>query len=279
MLDATLLHRLYPSADPAMLEAFAAQAGTVLPNFEITKTRNRLHFFLAQIGHESGGLRITEENLNYSPKRMTQVWPSRFRSLASTNGLAHNPRALANNVYGGRLGNTGPDDGWNYRGRGFIQITGKDGYSKVGAVTGLDLVGTPGMANDPANALTVACGFWEWKRLNRLCDDGSFVAVTKRINGGTNGLQDRFHWLERVQDIVAWPLTDTPPAAKSLEFTLPVARLKAVQVKLQALGLYAGSIDGIFGKMSRKALRTFQADNSLSGNGHITEETLTALGV
>ena len=155
MLDVTLLHRLYPSASAATLDGFAAQAGTVLPDFEITGTRNRLHFFLAQIGHESGGLRITEENLNYSAQRMMQVWPSRFPNLASTNGLAQNPQALANKVYGGRLGNTGPNDGWNYRGRGFIQITGKDGYREVGAIASFDLVRTPDMANDPANALRV----------------------------------------------------------------------------------------------------------------------------
>src|SRR3546814_13164545 len=86
-------------------------------------------------------------------------------------------------VYGGRMGNDSRGDGWKYRGRGFIQITGKDGYREVGARAGLDLPADPGQANEPEHCLRVACAFWDWKRINARCDAGDFVAVTRRLNG------------------------------------------------------------------------------------------------
>jgi putative chitinase len=206
MLSVELLRRLYPNAPEETLAHLASQSGTVLPEFGISAGRNRIHFFLAQIGHESGGLRVREENLNYSAERMTKVWPSRFPTVSSARPFERNPEALANKVYGGRLGNDGPGDGFKYRGRGFIQITGKDGYRQVSRFAGLDLVGNPDLAADPVHALRAACAVWRWKELNPICDRGDFVAVTKRINGGTVGLQDRREWLRRVQASVPWPL-------------------------------------------------------------------------
>ena len=276
MLSVEILKRLYPSANQANVEIFAAQCGSLFESFGISATRNRLHFFLAQLGHESGGLKVREENMNYSAERLRVVWPSRFPTIASTNGFAHNPEALANKVYGGRMGNDRPGDGWKYRGRGYIQITGKDGYRNVGDGAGLDLVADPGLAIDPRHCLKIACAFWKWKKINPICDRGDFVAVTKRINGGTVGMQDRFEWLERVQSIVDVPVSGTTDAH---ELALPIVRLKAIQVKLKDLGLYEGSIDGIFGKNSRAGLKIFQADNGLPKTGRITRETLDKLGV
>src|SRR3546814_6034257 len=127
MLTVPLLKGLYGAADDRVLEFFAEQSDSVLGAFGISATRNRLHFFRAQIGHESGGLKVREENMNYSAARLMAAWPGRFPDMASTDGFAHNPEALANHVYGGRMGNDSRGDGWKYRGRGFIQITGKDG--------------------------------------------------------------------------------------------------------------------------------------------------------
>src|SRR3546814_17990997 len=90
--------------------------------------------------------------------------------MASTDGFAHNPEALANHVYGGRMGNDSRGDGWKYRGRGFIQITGKDGYREVGARAGLDLPADPGQANQPEHCLRGACAFWDWTRIHPRCD-------------------------------------------------------------------------------------------------------------
>ena len=103
---------------------------------------------LSEVYHETGGrMQPVIENLNYSAKRMTQVWPKRFPTVASAQPYAGNPRALANKVYGGRLGNTGPDDGWLYRGRGLAQITGRANYAKFG------LSGNPDAASDMATAI------------------------------------------------------------------------------------------------------------------------------
>lgn len=278
MLTEDVLRHLYPAASATVITAFAAQSAALLSEFEISDRQNRLHFFLAQMGHESGGLRIAEENLNYTGARMMVVWPSRFKTLASTVGLAGNPQALANNVYGGRLGNTAPNDGWTYRGRGYIQITGKDGFIEVDKIAKVGLVAHPELAADPQTALRVACSFWSWKKLNALCDSGDFTAVTKRINGGTIGLQDRLAWLAKVQSIVPWPLGGVAPANLKEE-PLSIAQLKAVQVKLQALGLYSGSIDGIFGTNSRAGLKGYQIDQGLPATGRLTADTVKRLGV
>jgi putative chitinase len=284
MLSADLLRALYPSAPDAMIDEFAMQSADLLKEFGISAGQNRLHFFLAQIGHESGGKPV-EENLNYSAKRMTQVWPKRFPTIASTAGFANNPRALANKVYGGRMGNAANnDDGWNYRGRGLIQITGKDGYQNTGdnsgdANTKLDLVGKPDLATNPKSALRVAASFWKWKRINAACDAGDFVKVTKLINGGTVGLQDRFKWLDKVQGLVPWPLGGPVVGLQDKDVALGIPQLKGVQIRLKALGLYSGSIDGIFGKKSREGLKTFQSENGLVPTGRLTQDTLAKLGL
>jgi putative chitinase len=201
MITIDSVRRLYPDAPAGNVKAFAEQAPSLLAEFGISARPDRLHFFLAQIGHESG-LVLREENLNYSADRLRAVWPRRFPTAASTKGLAHNPRALANRVYGGRMGNDGPDDGWTYRGRGYLQITGKDGYRTVGRHSGLDLVAHPELAMALPHALRVACAFWAWKGLNAVCDTGDFTAVTRVINGGLTGLADRRAWLERVLRLV-----------------------------------------------------------------------------
>lgn len=197
LLSAARLKRMWPRGKAEWITAIVASSGTVLPLHGIT-SRVRLCHFMAQVSHECGGGTIAEENLYYSAVRMTQVWPSRFRTVAAAAPYAQNGRALANKVYNGRMGNRpGTDDGWNYRGRGLIQITGRDGYAQVGKIAGLDLVGNPSLANEPANLLPVAAAFWTWKGLNKRATDTSdaaLIATTKIINGGTNGLADRRSW-------------------------------------------------------------------------------------
>lgn len=195
------LRRLWPHAKPEIVSGIAAAAGTVLPLHGLTSIKRLVHF-MAQVSHECGGGTIAEENLYYSAKRMTQVWPSRYPTIAAAAPYAQNPRALANKTYGGRMGNRpGTDDGWNYRGRGLIQITGRDGYAQVGKIAGLDLVGNPALANEAHNLLLVAASFWTWKGLNAKADAGlteaALVACTRAVNGGTNGLADRKVWFSR----------------------------------------------------------------------------------
>lgn len=196
ILTAARIKRLWPNAKAPILAGVAASAGTALPLHGITSAL-RLAHFMAQVSHECGGGTIYEENLNYSAKRIGEVFPKYFKGV-STAPYAMNARALGNRVYGERMGNRpGTSDGYDYRGRGLIQITGRDGYRNVGKIAGLDLEGNPSLAVEPQNLLLIAASFWTWKGMNALCRDAgdtTLVAITKRVNGGTNGLADRRHW-------------------------------------------------------------------------------------
>jgi putative chitinase len=203
MLTMQSLMTLYPDAPLNNRQYLVAQSPILFTKYGISLNRNRLLFFLAQIGHESAGLEIQQENLNYSVARLRQVWPGRFRSASTAAACAGKPEALANLVYGGRMGNFEPGDGYRYRGRGYIQLTGREAYREVGRRTGLKLEDQPDLALDVAHALHIACGFWDWKGINPICDRGDFVGVTKRINGGTVGLDDRLAWLARVRAVLA----------------------------------------------------------------------------
>lgn len=145
--------------------------------------------FLGQVLHESGKLEVLEENLRYSAPRIRQVWPKRFPTLGAAQVVAYKPEALANLVYGGRLGNTAPGDGWKYRGRGLMQVTGKDNYTAVGRALGLDLVGKPDQLAQPNIALRASIAWWERNVPDSVM--GDIVRVTRRVNGGTIGLDDR----------------------------------------------------------------------------------------
>ena len=271
MISLEQLGALYPRARDGHLQAFAELCGSVFDEFGISGLPVRLHFFLAQIGHESGGLSIVEENMNYSAKRMTQVWPSRFPTIADAQPFAHNPEKLANKVYANRMGNGDPQsgDGFRFRGRGYIQITGRDGYREVGTRAGLDLIGSPELAFQPEHALRVACAFWKWKDLNTICDTGNFEKVTRRINGGTVGMDDRRAWLAKVRRILAvQPKGQSDPAV-----------VRAVQLALRARGFNeVGAADGDLGPRTSAAISLFRERNGLS-RGLIDDQLLNILGI
>jgi putative chitinase len=140
-----------PGAYTDIVEAISDTAPVVFPKYGIN-TRNRALGFLSTALEESG-FRNLVENLNYSAERLVQVWPSRFPTVAAAGPYARSPRALANCVYGGRMGNTGPDDGWRYRGQGLIQITGRDNFARLEKITGLPLVNQPELATKPEHLL------------------------------------------------------------------------------------------------------------------------------
>ncbi len=148
--------------------------------------------FLGQVLHECGMLERLEENLSYSSaERIRAVWPRRFPAVSDAAQFTRNARALANKVYGGRMGNTGPDDGWKYRGRGCIMVTGADNYRAVGRALGIDLLAKPDLLASPAVALRAAVAWWEGRIPDLITADDSIVAETKIVNGGTVGLPDR----------------------------------------------------------------------------------------
>ena len=147
--------------------------------------------FIGQCAHESNNFKTLEENLNYRPETLMKVWPSRFPDLQTADKYAHNPQLLANKVYAGRLGNSQENDGWNFHGRGLIQLTGRENYANCGSGLGVDLVGHPDWLLDPQYASLSAGWFWNKKGLNALADAGDLDTMTKRINGGLIGLDDR----------------------------------------------------------------------------------------
>lgn len=163
-------------------------------------TPQRLAAFLAQIAHESGELNRLEENLNYSAQRLTQVWPKRFPSLAVAQAYAGNPQKLANFVYANRIGNRdeGSGDGYRYRGRGLIQLTGRANYQAVGQAIGRDLLSTPDDLLAADGASQSAAYFWKSHLLNELADmhagddeTEDFKTISVKINGGVAGLPQR----------------------------------------------------------------------------------------
>lgn len=163
-------------------------------------TTQRIAHFLAQLMHESGCLRLNVENLNYSVDGLLKVFPRYFRSRAEAEACARKPERIGNRVYGARMGN-GPEasgDGYRYRGRGLIQLTGKDNYRAFAQWCGEDVVADPDrVATDLA--VHSAVFFWERNNLNALADIDDLSAITRRINGGLNGFADRRELLEKAR--------------------------------------------------------------------------------
>lgn len=153
--------------------------------FEIN-TPARAAAFYAQLCHESNGLARLVENLNYTPGRLQQVFPSRFKTRQKAVEYARKgAEAIANYVYSFKIGNgsEASGDGWRYRGSGWIQLTGKDNYREFAAITGIPLESQPERAREPETATVIACAFWKTRGCNELADLGSFEEVTARVNG------------------------------------------------------------------------------------------------
>ena len=156
-------------------------------------TDKRVAMFIAQLGHESGSFQYTVENLNYSSAGLMSVFNRYFPNLQVANAYARQPEKIANRVYANRMGNgdEASGDGWKYRGRGLIQLTGKDNYTAFSMATSVDALIHPELLEQAEAAALSAGWFWNTRHLNDFCDTGDIITVTKRINGGTNGLDDR----------------------------------------------------------------------------------------
>lgn len=164
----------------------------ILPDYEID-TEKRVSAFLAQTAHESANYTRLIENLNYSAKRLMEVWPKRFPTMSIAKQYERNPQKLGNFTYANRMGN-GPvesGDGYEYRGRGLIQITGKSNYESFGESIGISSKDAAEYMETFDGAVHSACWFWEVNKLNSYSDKGDIRNQTIKINGGTNGLSDR----------------------------------------------------------------------------------------
>lgn len=165
-------------------------------------TVDRRDMFLAQIMHESATFTRLQENLHYQGDRLLQVFPNHFINADDANTVAaKGPQAIANRIYASRMGNgdESSGDGWNYRGRGLIQLTGRANYTAAGAALDVPLVVQPDMLLQPSYAALASANFWASHGCNELADTGDIVGTTQKINGGLMGLADRQTQLARVR--------------------------------------------------------------------------------
>ena len=199
---------LAPNARPSYLEAFQ-NGQPFLDQYKISETALRVAHFMSQILHESGGLSIQYESLNYSAERLPMVWPSRFQPKGPLDPAeyAHNQEKLANEVYGGRMGNSAPNDGYTYRGRGLMQLTGKESYQEATTIlqkenpTAPDFVSSPDEVISAEWCLAIAAAEWFSKGCNALADQDNIKKITRAINGGLIGLAERIEWAKRTKAV------------------------------------------------------------------------------
>jgi len=196
------LLQILPNAGP-VAGVFAPALNEAMARFKID-TPLRVAAFIAQAGHESGQLRSLVENLNYSAEALLLTWPKRFTPQMAA-AVARKPEQIANIVYASRMGN-GPavtGDGFKYRGRGLIQVTGWLNYQACGQALSLDLLTKPELLEQPVYAALSAAWFWSSNGLNELADAERFSAITQRINGGQNGAADRLEIYQRALKVLA----------------------------------------------------------------------------
>ena len=199
-ISAQQLLQILPNAG-TVAGVFIPVLNTAMGRYQIVGTK-RIAAFIAQVGHESCQLTRLVENLSYSADALRKTWPIRF-SMELASAVARKPEQIANIAYGNRMGNTAPGEGWKYRGRGLIQITGKNNYRACGEALGLDLTAQPELLEKSQHACMSAAWFWAINGLNTLADAGKFDAITQRINGGQNGAADRQALYARALKVLA----------------------------------------------------------------------------
>ena len=198
MVTLSLLTHMCPKTKTSVLEGYLEPLNTVAEYYEMNENPARLAGFLAQTAHESGGYTTIKENLNYSAKGLMGTFKKYFSSEDLANQYAKKPEKIANRVYANRMknGDESSGDGYRFCGRGLIQLTGRDNYTKFANDLSMSLEDTIAYLETPNGAVASAGWFWDNNKLNQYCDSGDFVTLTKRINGGTIGLEDRKHHYE-----------------------------------------------------------------------------------
>jgi predicted chitinase len=275
MLTEDIIRNLAPKARDDYASALVAGAADLEAGG--INTPPRLTALLATICHETGGLTIVRENMHYSAERIKQVWPTRPEAVK----FAGRPRELANCVYNGRMGNRpGTDDGWNFRGGGMLQTTGRDNYEAIGKAIGVDLGNQPDLIEDARISLKAAVH--ELGQFLVFCDRGQagWRAVCNGVNRG-NALSklDPIGWVDRQQ----WysrclaALGASGAVDDTLNFGDQGPMVKALQERLAVLGYASGRADGVFGSRTRAAVLAFQAENHLQTSGEIGPEGRAAL--
>lgn len=280
MVTAELINAIFPNAKN--VDELVEAMNELFPKYEI-KTAHRVAGFLAQCGHESGGFRVIEENLNYSAKALDAVFGKYFvRGGRDAEEYHRQPEKIANVVYANRMdnGDTDSGDGWRFRGRGYIQLTGRHNYTKFAESVDMDIEEVIEYLGTVQGALESACWYWDTNNLNKYCDNQDVKGMTKRINGGYIGLEDRIHHWE----IAVEMLTGEAPEHEEHEpeefdvddigVLRKGARGEGVKLMQEALGIGA---DGVFGPGTERALKEWQEQNGLVADGIAGPATLGEL--
>ena len=249
-------------------------------------TNNRIAGFMAQCAHESRDFTALEENLNYSEKALNSVFGRYFGSgKRNAKEYARNPKKIANYVYQdefrskrGALGNTNAGDGWRFRGRGIKQLTGRNNYSAFAKTVGMTAEQSAEYLETKKGAFESACWFWKTNNIASYADKGDIVGMTKRINGGKIGLNDRTKRWNAALAILQGRVSISSKNASSVRTTSSVLRKGSkgpeVVKMQQALGITA---DGAFGLGTQIAVKNFQKKNGLTADGIAGPNTLTKI--
>jgi putative chitinase len=195
MITLDILQQLCPKTKKSVLELYAVPLHEVAEYYDMYVNMNRAAAFVAQTAHESGGFNFVKENLNYGAKGLATTFKKYFPTEADAKPYERQPEKIANRVYANRMsnGNEASGDGYRFCGRGLIQLTGRANYTKFASDLGISVEDTVAYLETPAGAVSSAGWFWDNNNLNQYCDKNDFVTLTKRINGGTIGLEDRQH--------------------------------------------------------------------------------------
>ena len=191
MITKEQLQSFFEDTDEEVIDKFVDPLNKAMEHFEINNSK-RVAMFIAQVGHESGGLNHTAENLNYKAATLSKVFPKYFRDN-DPEEYAHNPEKIANLVYSNRMGNGDEEsgDGYKYRGRGLIQLTGHDNYKHFADSLEMNIDEAVTYLETPEGAAMSAAWFWNSRHLNAVADEGDVTRATKLINGGIIGLEER----------------------------------------------------------------------------------------
>jgi putative chitinase len=241
----------------------------VLPLWQIT-TVERVAGFISQCSHESQNFRRLSENLNYSATGLNNVFPQYFRRVGRDAKLYHrNPRAIANVVYANRMGNgnTASGDGWRYRGGGLMQLTGKYNYAKFGEAVRMSPEQAIEYVRTKKGAIDSACWFWDRRNLNVYADARDVRRMTKLINGGYNGIDERTENFDHALEVLNY----IKPDYKTVKLGSRGPTVRALQEELEI------TADGIFGPGTEAHLKAWQRANGLVADGIAGPNTLAKI--
>lgn len=276
------IRKVSPRAAAPLVEALVQNQG-MLDAHDID-SRLRLSHFLAQVMTETGGLRRLDENMNYSARRLTEVFSRRTVTPAKAAALGGQPEAIANWVYRNRLGNGGPEtgDGWAYRGSGYIQLTGRTNYRLRGEEIGLPLEQQPDLARQPGPGLEAAAAYWSARQINRPADLNDRPGIRRLVNGPRmEGLDQAILWHNRIWSGIYRdrpPFPDEAAAIETAGIDAPLDAQQALERILVDEGFAeAGAIESGGEEAAAQALRDYQESRGLEPTGVLDEDTFYAI--